>query len=297
MITGAAQMDAGILLVDGSQGPQAQTREHIVLARQVGVEHLVVFVNKVDIADPELLELVEMEVAELLEGYGYADVPIVRGSALRALEAAQAGRFEDPAIADIDALVDALDTRVPEPPRDETGPFLMPIEGVHGVKGLGTVVTGRVVRGQLAVGDSVTLVGGETVVVKGIEAFHDPSPWRAPASTSASCSAASARTTWRAGTSSLRRVRCSPGIGARPTSSCSAPRRGVGGRPSGRATCPSSGSASPTSPRPSTSPRRSPRVSAGPSASSSSAPSRSSPACASPSARVAAPSAPAWSAA
>ncbi|MBO6935905.1 MAG: elongation factor Tu [Deltaproteobacteria bacterium] len=176
MITGAAQMDGAILLVDGSQGTEAQTREHVVLARQVGVEHLVVFVNKVDIADAELLELVELEVGELLESYGYVDTPIVRGSALKALEAAQGGRFGDEAIGCIDALVEALDTHVPAPERDEAGPFLMPVEGVYAVKGLGTVVTGRVERGRLVVGDSVQIVGGETVAVKGIQAFHEDLP-------------------------------------------------------------------------------------------------------------------------
>lgn len=173
MITGAAQMDGAILLVDGSQGPQAQTREHLVLARQVGVEHLVVFVNKVDVADPELIELVELEVRELLEAYGYRDVRFVLGSALKALEATRAGRFDDPAIGCIDALIAAMDEALPAPERDEAAPFLMPVEGVYSIKGLGVVATGRVDRGLLGVGDLVEIVGrGDPVAVKGIQAFH-----------------------------------------------------------------------------------------------------------------------------
>jgi len=140
MITGASQMDGAILLVDGSQGPQSQTREHIVLARQVGVEHMIVFINKVDIADAEMLELVELEVQEMLSTYGYEDVPIVRGSALRAL------RGED--VQPILELVEAMDRSIPEPARDLEAPFLMPIEGVCTIPGRGTVVTGRVERGS-----------------------------------------------------------------------------------------------------------------------------------------------------
>src|SRR5687768_14437611 len=140
MITGASQMDAAILLVDGSQGPQPQTREHVLLARQVGVRQLVVFINKVDVADPEMLELVELEIGELLQLHGYADVPIVRGSALRALR----GEDEAPIV----ALLAALDgMQLPE--RDTAGPFLMPIEGVCTIPGRGTVVTGRVERGTI----------------------------------------------------------------------------------------------------------------------------------------------------
>ncbi len=176
MITGASQMDAGVLLIDGTQGAEAQTREHIVLARQVGVQHLVVFVNKADIAQPEMLELVEMEARDLLEEYAYHDVPFVTGSALQALEAAEAGRFEDPAVACIVLLVDALDV-LPAPVRKLEGAFLMPIEGVCSIQGLGTVVTGCVERGVLRVGDAIELVGGNApegnVVVRGIQAFHE----------------------------------------------------------------------------------------------------------------------------
>ncbi len=160
MITGAAQMDAGILLVDGSQGPQKQTVEHILLARQVGVDHLVVFVNKVDVADPELLELVEIEVTEQLAAYDYEDVPFVFGSALRALRAiAATGDPDHPDCASIRELVEVLDRHVPVPERDLDGPFLMPIEDVVTITGRGTVVTGRVDRGRLRVGHTVEIVG------------------------------------------------------------------------------------------------------------------------------------------
>jgi len=173
MITGASQMDGAILLVDGSQGPQPQTREHVVLARQVGVEHLVVFVNKVDIADPEMLDLVELEVQELLATYGYRNVPFVRGSALRALQ----GTDE----ACIVQLVEVMDAHLPVPARDLEAPFLMPIEGVCTIPGRGTVVTGRVERGRLVLGTTVEVVGRSegkplAVVVTGIQAFHRDIP-------------------------------------------------------------------------------------------------------------------------
>jgi elongation factor Tu len=172
MITGASQMDAGILLVDGSQGPQQQTREHILLARQVGVRQLVVFLNKVDVADPEMLELVELEVGEMLASQGYKDVPVVRGSALQAL------RGEDES--SIAALLAELD-RMKVPERDVAGPFLMPIEGVCTIPGRGTVVTGRVERGTLALGQAIQVVGrndGEPLaaVVTGIQMFHKNIP-------------------------------------------------------------------------------------------------------------------------
>jgi len=180
MITGASQMDGAILLVDGSSGPQPQTREHVLLARQVGVDHLVVFVNKVDIADPELIELVELEVTELLEAYGYADVPFVRGSALLALQAARDGDWGHEAVAGIEALVAALDATVPVPERDLSGQFLMPVEGVVTIPGRGTVVTGRVERGGVKVGDVVEVVGltspdadARQVVVTGTEVFRE----------------------------------------------------------------------------------------------------------------------------
>jgi elongation factor Tu len=176
MITGASQMDGAILLVDGSQGLAPQTREHVVLARQVGVQHLIVFVNKVDVADPELLDLVELEVREMLQTYGYHGTPFVRGSALRALRAAERGEREDPAVVGIADLVRALDEHVPVPERDLSAPFLMPIEGVCTIPGRGTVVTGRVERGTLSLGQEVEVVGrsdaARAVVVTGIQEFH-----------------------------------------------------------------------------------------------------------------------------
>ncbi len=181
MITGAAQMDGAILLVDGSQGPQQQTREHVLLARQVGVEHLVVFVNKVDIADAEMLELVELEVIDLLVAQGFAaDTPIVRGSALRALEAPNPTDLADPWVAGIVELVAAMDHHIPVPVRDLDAPFLLTVEGVHTISGRGTVVTGRVERGRLPLGGTVELLGGtrepRKLVVTGIQAFHRDLP-------------------------------------------------------------------------------------------------------------------------
>ena len=174
MITGAAQMDGAVLLVDGSQGPEPQTREHVLLARQVGVKHLVVFINKVDLSSEELIELVELETTELLERNGFEGTPIVHGSALQALQAAADGRWDDPAIEPLRALVRTLDEHVLEPKRDFESPFLMPVEGVHTIEGRGTVVTGRVARGVLARGATVEVVGndGGQVVVTGIQAFH-----------------------------------------------------------------------------------------------------------------------------
>jgi elongation factor Tu len=178
MITGASQMDGAILLIDGSQGAQQQTREHVLLARQVGVENMVVFVNKIDVADRELLELVVLEADGLLRANGYRDVTFVRGSALLALQACEAGNARDPACDCIRALVDALDRCVPDPVRDFASPFLMPIEGVVTIPGRGTVVTGRVQRGVLPLGASVEVVGladgdrPRVVVVTGIQSFH-----------------------------------------------------------------------------------------------------------------------------
>ena len=177
MITGASQMDGAIVLVDATQGSQDQTREHILLARQVGVPHLVVFVNKMDVADPELVDLVVLELDELLRTHGYADVPVVKGSALRALEAVGQGRLDDPWIATIDELVATMDRAIPDPVRDLAAPFLMAVEGVHTITGIGTVVTGRVARGVVKVGDTLEVVGrsdGEVrpIVITGIESFH-----------------------------------------------------------------------------------------------------------------------------
>ena len=176
MITGAAQMDGAVLLVDGSQGPEPQTREHVLLARQVGVKHLVVFVNKVDLGSDELLELVELETTELLEVHGFEGTPILYGSALQAMRAATEGRWDDPAVEQVRTLVRTLDDHVAEPTRDFESPFLMPIESVHTIEGRGTVVTGRVARGVLIKGATVEVVGRGTEVVTGIQAFHRDIP-------------------------------------------------------------------------------------------------------------------------
>lgn len=175
MITGAAQMDGGILVVAATDGPMPQTREHILLARQVGVPSLVVFLNKCDMVDDaELLELVEMEVRELLSSYGFPgdDVPVIRGSALKALET------EDPnseAAKPILDLLDACDSYIPEPQRDIDKPFLMPIEDVFSISGRGTVVTGRVERGIIKVGEEVEIVGIKDTIkttCTGVEMFR-----------------------------------------------------------------------------------------------------------------------------
>ena len=173
MITGAAQMDGAILLVDGSQGAEVQTKEHILLAKQVGVERMVVFINKVDIADPELLELVVSETVDHLNAQGYKDSPVIMGSALKALR--------DPAKdgACIQELLKALDTHIPDPKRDYESAFMMPIEGVHTIPGRGTVATGRIDRGVLKLNETVEIVGfvdadakPRQVVVTGIQMFH-----------------------------------------------------------------------------------------------------------------------------
>jgi len=171
MITGAAQVDGAILVVSGADGPAPQTREHIILARQGGVEHLVVAINKADQADPELVELVELELREMLEMYGYDNeaVPMIAVSALGALEG-------DPAWeASVMALVDAVDATIPVPDRLVDEPFLLAVEGVQSITGRGTVVTGMVNRGQVAVGDTVEVVGlREPVeaVVTGVVSFR-----------------------------------------------------------------------------------------------------------------------------
>ena len=179
MITGAAQMDGAILVVAASDGPMPQTREHILLARQVGVPYILVFLNKCDqVDDAELLELVEMEVRELLNEYGFPgdDTPIIRGSALKAMEAGLAGKWDDPAFAPIQALLDAVDSYIPDPQRDTDKPFLMPVEDVFTITGRGTVATGRVERGILRMGDKVEIVGLSTekkeTTVTGIEMFR-----------------------------------------------------------------------------------------------------------------------------
>ena len=180
MITGASQMDGAILLVDGTEGAAKQTIEHILLARQVDVGHIIVFVNKMDMlstADQaEMAELIELETGELLASQGYTSVKFIFGSALKALEAAVAENMESADIQCIIDLVEALDNQIPNPVRDFNSPFMMPIEGVHSIAGRGTVVTGRVDRGTLKLGDTVEIVGmaqsGEQVVVTGTQAFH-----------------------------------------------------------------------------------------------------------------------------
>ncbi|SPF49270.1 protein chain elongation factor EF-Tu, putative GTP-binding factor (duplicate of tufA) (fragment) [Syntrophobacter sp. SbD1] len=175
MITGAAQMDGAILVVAADDGPMPQTREHILLARQVGVPYVVVFLNKVDMVDdPELIELVELEMRELLTKYKFPgdDIPIIKGSALKALET------DDPDSADakcVYELMEAIDSYIPDPVRDIDKPFLMPIEDVFSISGRGTVVTGRVERGQVKVGEEVEIVGFKPTfktVCTGVEMFR-----------------------------------------------------------------------------------------------------------------------------
>jgi elongation factor Tu len=174
MITGAAQMDGAILVVNAADGPMPQTREHILLARQVGVPAIVVYMNKVDqVDDEELLDLVELEMRELLTKYEFPgdDIPFVRGSALAALE----GRDEDVGAASIKKLIEAVDTYIPQPDRPKDLPFLMPIEDVFSISGRGTVVTGRVERGVVNVGDEIEIVGLKDTTVTtctGVEMFR-----------------------------------------------------------------------------------------------------------------------------
>ena len=178
MITGAAQMDGAILVIAASDGPMAQTREHILLARQVGVPAIVVFLNKCDqVDDEELLELVEMEVRETLSGYEFPgdDIPIIKGSALNALTC-ESGNVDDPDFACIKELMDAVDSYIPTPDRKADLPFLMPVEDVFTITGRGTVATGRVERGQLKAGETVEIVGlteeKKSTVVTSMEMFR-----------------------------------------------------------------------------------------------------------------------------
>jgi elongation factor Tu len=174
MITGAAQMDGAILVVSAADGPMPQTREHILLARQVNVPHIVVFMNKVDMVDdPELLELVELEVRELLSEYDFPgdETPVIKGSALKAMEAGGEG----PAAECIQQLMDAIDSFIPEPVRVIDKPFLMPVEDVFSITGRGTVATGRIERGIVKVGDELAIVGmggDKKTVVTGVEMFR-----------------------------------------------------------------------------------------------------------------------------
>ena len=178
MITGAAQMDGGILVIAATDGPMAQTKEHLLLARQVNVPYIVVFLNKCDqVDDEELLELVEMEVRETLDEYGFPgdDTPIIKGSALNALTC-ESKDPDAPEYACIKELMDAVDDYIPTPPRDDSLPFLMPVEDVFTITGRGTVATGRVERGQIKMGDPVEIVGlaeeSKKSVITGIEMFR-----------------------------------------------------------------------------------------------------------------------------
>ena len=178
MITGAAQMDGAILVVSSADGPMPQTREHILLARQVGVPYIVVFMNKVDqVDDPELLELVEMEIRELLSSYDFPgdEIPIIKGSALKVLESTSQDP-NAPEYACIHELMDAVDSYIPTPERDTAKPFLMPVEDVFTITGRGTVATGRVERGTLRINDEAEIVGladaAKKTVVTGIEMFR-----------------------------------------------------------------------------------------------------------------------------
>ncbi|MCX7930066.1 MAG: elongation factor Tu [Chlorobi bacterium] len=178
MITGAAQMDGAILVVAATDGPMPQTREHILLARQVGVPRIVVFLNKVDIADPELIDLVEEEVRDLLKQYEFPgdEIPVIRGSALQALDAGMSGApLDDPRFDCIWQLMDAVDSYIPTPQRDVDKPFLMPVEDVFSITGRGTVGTGRVERGIVRLNDEVEIVGfglHKKTTVTGIEMFR-----------------------------------------------------------------------------------------------------------------------------
>ena len=179
MITGAAQMDGAILVVAATDGAMPQTKEHILLARQVGVPRIVVFMNKTDqVDDPEMLDLVEMEIRELLSQYDFDgdNTPVIRGSALKALEAATAGNVDGPECKCIFELMDAVDSYIPDPVRDTDKPFLMPVEDVFTITGRGTVATGRVERGTVKIQDPVEIVGlkkeNKTSVVTGIEMFR-----------------------------------------------------------------------------------------------------------------------------
>ncbi|HQG13495.1 MAG TPA: elongation factor Tu [bacterium] len=173
MITGAAQMDGAVLVVSAADGPMPQTREHILLARQVGVPRIVVYMNKVDLVDdPELLDLVELEIRELLNRYEFPgdEIPVVRGSALKAME----GDPSDVGYSSIRKLIDAIDSYIPEPERPVEKPFLMPIEDVFSISGRGTVVTGRIERGVVKAGEEVQIVGlreTQSTVVTGVEMF------------------------------------------------------------------------------------------------------------------------------
>ena len=255
MITGAAQMDGAILVVSAADGPMPQTREHILLARQVGVPYIVVFLNKADMVDdPELLELVEMEVRELLTEYEFPgdDIPVVIGLGPQGPRVRAAASDECESCKPILELMDAVDSYLPEPERDLDKPFLMPIEDVFTIQGRGTVVTGRVDRGIVKVqrrGRDRRYRRRDTQDGRAPASRCSASCWTkvAPATTSASCSAASSAKKWSA-------ARCSPSRAASPRTPTSAPqvyvlsrrKKAAGTRRSSRATARSSTSAPPT---------------------------------------------------
>ncbi len=253
MITGAAQMDGAILVIAASDGPMAQTREHLLLARQVNVPSVLVFLNKCDqVDDEELLELVEMEVRELLDFYGFPgdDTPIIRGSALNAL-VCESNDPNAPEYACIKELMDAVDTWIPTPDRKADLPFLMPIEDVFTISGRGTVVTGRVERGRVKIGDKVEIVGlkdeSTETTVTGTEMFHKTLEYAPrPATMSAACCAASTRSPLSAVRSWLL-PRASTPTPSSPVRSTSCPRKRAAVTPRSSTTIvPSSTSVPPT---------------------------------------------------
>jgi elongation factor Tu len=261
MITGAAQMDGAILVVSAPDGPMPQTREHILLARQVEVPSMVVYLNKVDaMDDPELLELVELELRELLSRYNFPgdEIPIIRGSALQALESAST----DPNAPEYQSIVElmaAVDSYIPTPPRAVDKPFLMPIEDVFGIKGRGTVVTGRVERGVVKTGEEVEIIGLERatrkVVVTGVEMFRKLLDQGQAGDNIGCLLRGIERDDVERGQVLAKPASIKPHSGSSPRSTCSRARRVGATRRSSPATGPSSTSAPPTSPARSNCPR------------------------------------------
>jgi elongation factor Tu len=297
MITGAAQMDGAILVVSAADGPMPQTREHILLARQVGVPAMVVYLNKADMVDdPELLELVEMEVRELLTEYEFPgeEIPVISGSALKAMECG-CGKRECEACGSVMELLDAVDDYIPTPERDVDKPFLLAIEDVFSITGRGTVVTGRVERGAIHTGDEVEIIGirpTQKTVITGVEMFRKILDEGQAGDNVGLLLRGIGRKDVERGQVVAIPGSITPHIPSRPRSTCSPRRREAAIPPSSAVTGPSSTSAPPTSPAPSSCPRAwrwscpatTPRWSW-----SSSTPSPWRRACASPSAREAAP--------
>jgi elongation factor Tu len=242
MITGAAQMDGAILVCSAADGPMPQTREHILLARQVGVPYIVVYLNKADMVDDaELLELVEMEVRDLLSSYDFPgdDTPIITGSALKALE----GDTSDIGIPSIEKLVAALDSYIPEPERAIDGAFLMPIEDVFSISGRGTVVTGRIERGIVKVGDTVEIVGiraTTSTTVTGVEMFRKLLDQGQAGDNVGVLLRGTKRDEWSAARCCASRVRSSRTPSSRPRCTCCRRKKAVGIRRSSTVTVRSS---------------------------------------------------------